>query len=308
VDYTKSEISQLMLNQQVNGWLSSYVSVRRAEGGRLAPSRLEKGKRAWTLEYDDAFHMDVLPVVPAVGDELPGGQGDPSWLTDKALRNWQPTNPKGFAGWFRNLAAVELKMVAKRAEVEVEPLPEHGARTALQMAVKILKRHRDHYFADDAESLAPPSALLSALAARAYERLARDGNELKIILGFVVEDMPNHLVRRDGQLWIANPACSVENYADRYVGNRQKEEALREWLDRVRADLGVIARSDGLHRVAKSIDDVFGAGLGPRVVSRIGGVAAQARIGGSLGTTAAGLLVTQTSTPHRPHTNYGSPA
>jgi hypothetical protein len=253
--------------------------------------------------------MDVLPVVPAFGDELPGGQGDPSWLTDKALRNWQPTNPKGFAEWFRSLAAVELKMVAKRAEVEVEPLPAHGARTALQMAVKILKRHRDHYFADDAKSLAPPSALLSVLAARAYERRVRDENELKIILGCVVEDMPNHLVRKDGHLWIASPACPDENYADRYIGNRQKEEALREWLDRVRTDLGAIARPDGLHKVAKSVDEVFGAGLGSRVIRRIGGVADQACLAGSLGTSASGLLITEAPRPHRPHTNYGcSPA
>lgn len=305
VDYSKTEISQLELNQQVNGWLGSYVSVRQAEGGILAPTGLEKGKRAWTLQYDDAFHMDVLPVVPAVGDELPARSGDPSWLTDKALVDWQPTNPKGFANWFRSLAAIEWRIVAKRADIQVDPLPEHGARTGLQMAVKIIKRHRDHFFADDPGNLAPPSALLSALAARAYERYAREGGSLRIVLPAVVEDLPDHLRRRDGQLWIPNPTCPDENYADRYAGNWQKENAIREWLDRVRADLGVIARPDGLHKVAKSIDDVFGAGLGPRVVSRIGGVADQARIGGSLGTSASGLLITQASRPHRPHTNYG---
>jgi hypothetical protein len=182
VDYAKTEISQRELNQQLNGWLGSYVSVRQGEGGILAPTGLEKGKRAWTLQYDDAFHMDILPVVPAFGDELPARSGDPSWLTDKALVNWQPTNPKGFANWFRGLAAIEWRIVAKRADIQVDPLPEHGARTALQMAVKIIKRHRDHYFADDPENLAPPSALLSALAALAYERYAREGNSLKIVL------------------------------------------------------------------------------------------------------------------------------
>jgi hypothetical protein len=309
LDYAKTEISQRELNQQVNGWLASYVSVRQAEGDILAPTGLEKGKRAWTLQYDDAFHMDVLPVVPAYGDELPARSGDPSWLTDKALVNWQPTNPKGFANWFRGLAAIEWRIVAKRADIQVDPLPEHGARTALQMAVKIIKRHRDHYFADDPANLAPPSALVSVLAALAYERHAGEGSSLKIVLPAVVEDLPNYLGRRDGQLWIANPTCPDENYADRYAGNWQKEDALRKWLDRVRADLGVIAQPDGLHKVAKSIDEVFGASLGSRVVRRIGSVADQARTAGSLGTSASGLLIPQASRPHRPHTNYGcSPA
>jgi hypothetical protein len=132
---------------------------------------------------------------------------------------------------------------------------------------------------------------------------------LRIVLPAVVEDLPNHLARKDGQLWIANPTCAAENYADRYAGIRDKEDALREWLDRVRADLGVIAEPDGLHVVAKSIDKVFGAGLGPRVVSRIGRVADQARTAGGLGTSPSGLLITQASRPHRSHTNYGrSPA
>ncbi len=100
VAYLKSELTQRQLNQMVNGWLGSYVWVRQQAGHRLAPTRLEKGKRAWTLYYADGFHMDVLPVVPDLARELDVSMGDPSWLTDKALVRWQATNPRGFAAWF----------------------------------------------------------------------------------------------------------------------------------------------------------------------------------------------------------------
>jgi hypothetical protein len=66
----KWQITQKQLNQLVNGWLGSYVSVRRASGHRLAPTKLDKGKRAWTLHYADGFHMDILPVVPDLAGEL----------------------------------------------------------------------------------------------------------------------------------------------------------------------------------------------------------------------------------------------
>jgi len=85
VAYGKWELTQKQLNQLINGWLGSYVWTRQQAGHRLAPTKLEQGKRAWTLHYADGFHMDVLPVVPDLADELNASMGDASWLTDKAL-------------------------------------------------------------------------------------------------------------------------------------------------------------------------------------------------------------------------------
>ncbi|HEV8651800.1 MAG TPA: nucleotidyltransferase, partial [Actinomycetes bacterium] len=70
VAYGKLELTQKQLNQLVNGWLGSYVWARQQAGHRLAPTKLEKGKRAWTLHYADGFHLDVLPVVPDLAGEL----------------------------------------------------------------------------------------------------------------------------------------------------------------------------------------------------------------------------------------------
>jgi len=160
VAYGKWELSQKQLNQIINGWLGSYVSVRQEPGHRLAPIKLDKGKRAWTLYYEDGFHMDVLPVVPDLADELDASMGDPSWLIDKELLRWQPTNPRGFAKWFRRISAAERYErkieLAKRAEVEIDQLPDHRIKTSLQLTVQLLKRHRDYMFRDEPDGIAHP--------------------------------------------------------------------------------------------------------------------------------------------------------
>jgi len=235
IDFGKWQITQKQLNQLVNGWLGSYVSVRQASGHRLAPTKLDKGKRAWTLHYTDGFYMDILPVVPDLVGELNASMGDPSWLTDKELIRWQPTNPRGFADWFRRISAAEHYQrkveAAKRAEVQVDQLPDDRIKTSLQLTVQLLKRHRDHMFRNDPDRLAPPSAVITALASQAYRTGTPSGGDLADMVNAVLDEMPNHLHGTStGQLWVSNPTCSVENYADRYEGRPDKEKALTEWL------------------------------------------------------------------------------
>jgi len=99
--------------------------------------------------------------------------GDPSWLTDKELTHWQPTNPRGFADWFREISAAEHHQrkleAAKRAEVQVDEFPDDQIKTSLQLTVQLLERHRDHMFRGDPDRLAPPSAVITALASQAYQ-------------------------------------------------------------------------------------------------------------------------------------------
>ena len=154
-------------------------------------------------------------------------------------------------------------------------------------------------------SQAPPSALLTSLAAEAYRCRWPAGGDLRTILAGIVASMPDHVERRSGQLWVPNPTCDEENYADRYVGDASKEHALENWLRAVANDLDTLDRSAGWDVLAKSIDQAFGVGLGRRVARRIGVDASQARADRRLGSTATGLLTTTTSRPHRPHTNFG---
>jgi hypothetical protein len=311
VAFGKWELTQKQLNQLINGWLGSYVRARQQAEHRLAPTKLEQGKRAWTLHYDDEFHMDVLPVVPDLAEELDASIGDPSWLTDKELVHWQPTNPRGFAEWFREISAAERHLrkleAAKRAKVEVDELPDEQVKTTLQVTVQVLKRHRDYMFRDDLDRLAPPSAVITALASKGYQTQTPSGGNLANVIDAVLADMPKHLHRNAGRLWIPNPTCTEENYADRYDGNRDKEKALQEWLQRAQNDFGKLTSIRDSARVSEAIDEAFGPGLGSRIAKRIGRDTQQLRVLGALGSTEAGRLTTNISSSHRPHRFYGQP-
>lgn len=305
----KDQITQDALNQVVNGWLGSYTAARQSAGGDLAPSRLHRGKRAWTLEYSDHFHMDVLPVVPDLGRELRADGGDPSWLTDKELTRWQPTNPKGFAGWFLELSRLERQVLAKEAKMDIEELPVFGGpKTQLQQAVRLFKRHRDHAFEVDPDNVAPPSVVISALASYAYEEHQPTG-DLGSVLDVLAKGMPEFVAGQLEDLLIPNPTCPDENYADRYGGNTKKRAALGEWLDRLQQDTSLLYLTSEADDLTKAVDTAFGSGLGERVAKRLGEDAQSIRTKGALGSSAAGTLSTGgTSRRHKDHTFYGDKA
>lgn len=311
VEVRKQHITQRELNDLVRGWLERYVSSRQQVSHPLAPDYLESGKRAWTLHYPQ-FHLDILPVVPDLDGELLPRDADPSWLTDKQLTRWQATNPRGFAEWFRSISAAEF--IAKRRDlaaerkVDVEELPDDDVKTTLQRTVQLLKRHRDYAFRSDTSKVAPPSALVTVLAANAYRSRTPAGGPLGEVLPVVAADLVNHLEHRDGNLWIPNPRCRRENYADRYAGQQDKEDALAWWLGRVREDIGNVVAARQTQEVAKAIDVGFGEFLGGRAARRVGQDTQQLREVGALGSTSSGRLRVDRVQPHAGHRFYGDPS
>jgi hypothetical protein len=308
VEQRKGDVTQEGLNLFVNGLLGSYTAARIRDGGPLAPRRLHRGKRAWTLEYGDGFHMDLLPVVPDLLAELEATGGDPSWLTDKELRTWQATNPKGFSEWFLNLTRRQRQVFAREASVEVEDLPVFGGpQTDLQIAVRLLKRHRDFAFEEDPSGVAPPSVVVTVLASRAFEMYRPQGDSGDV-LETLSKTMPEFIGGVSEQLVIPNPTCPEENYADRYKGRSDKAAALHEWLRRVQQDAVEVSLVSGPRSLVESVDRAFGGGLGARVAKRLGRDAQRARSAGSLRSGATGALgVSGMERRHKDHTFYGSP-
>lgn len=307
VNYHKSEISQRDLNNLVGGWLNSYTTGLQSQNSPLAPSRVESGSRAWTLTYPDNFHIDALAVAASRPGEIQCSCGTPEWLTDRAFRNWLPTNPSGLAEWFKGLNRRELQKRAKTASVEVEDLLPDQTKSTLQRSVQILKRHRDHSFRDDNANLVPPSVLITVLAGLAYERVMADGGDVGEVLRATVPVMPEFLQGQPGELWLPNPTCSDENYADRYDGRPDKEKALLSWIEEVDRDLRDLDEMRGLDSITKQIDRAFGTGYGRRVAEKVGTTTRDLREAGKLFTSGLGGLTTESINPrpNREHTFYG---
>jgi hypothetical protein len=118
---------------------------------------IEKLNRCVRLNYAGDFHLDVIPARPD------GGRQPSIYVPDRTLRDWTPSNPRGFIAWFETRA--------RQAEVlrGVTPLPSPlspGQRSTLAVAVQLIKRRRDIMFDGDGKS--PRSILLTTLAGHAY--------------------------------------------------------------------------------------------------------------------------------------------
>lgn len=295
-DVTKERITQADLKSTLRDSLDDYVKARASSTGPKFTAVTED-RRCFTLESTDPIHMDVLPAVP--DDRSPTAL----WIPDRDLRFWQPSDPVGFGNWFLNQMATQLieakEAFAKRAQVDVEDVPNWQVRTVLQRAVQVLKAHRNCYFApgdpDRASSIA-----ITATAAMAY----RGERSLFEAVMNAAAHMPN-LIQRDGSTYVVlNPAHEEENFADLWTSTRAAR--FFAWLDDLQRTLDEAStESAGLHRTAEALGSRFGVGPVTKAMERLGSERATARTEGRLLVAGTGVLGTAGLAVKR-HTFHGA--
>ncbi|CAN5442063.1 hypothetical protein BH09GEM1_BH09GEM1_07400 [soil metagenome] len=149
---------------QVERWTGSpmdlYDAVYRRlnEHGVYSP-KLKLMRRCVRIEYAGQFHLDIVPAA-LVASPTPTS----ILITDSATQSWTSSNPKGFARWFLTQARSSLM----KAERKIEPLPKPLSveeKEVLALAVQLMKRHRDEFFANEQnEDRIPRSIVLTTLA------------------------------------------------------------------------------------------------------------------------------------------------
>jgi hypothetical protein len=297
----KSQVTQAELKTGVGEALGRYLGSRRGESG--APDSCKEGGRCFTLAYEHAFHLDVLPAIPDLD-----GSGSGILLTDRDLRAWQFSDPKAYAEWFKAQMATEFLVkraaLAEAERVEPEEIPDSRVKTTLQRTVQALKHHRNIYFGDELDDR-PASILVTTLAARAY------GGEQDLYRSLLATaaGMPEHIAREDGHWIVANPVQPRENFADKWAAHPARAERFHAWLRQLRADLLAAGEESGIHRVAARLGESFGEGPLDRGAERYGSGLLETRREGGLGfdrgTGALAGLAAGAATKVRPHRFYG---
>lgn len=274
----KQSITQADLKKRLGAEILGYAKAHDM-------ARPDEGRRCWTLTYADGaqFHLDALPAISdGVGKRviLESYGFDAQWaasaiaITDRdspnykvITKDWPHSNPKGYASWFRaRMAAIfeaRRGAIALKERKRVEDIPEYRVRTPLQVAIQILKRHRDVQFEKRPDEK-PISIILTTLAAQSY------GMEATIpdALFAIVESMDKFIEDRQGVLWIQNPTDAGENFADRWEHHRQRRDAFYEWLTIVRADLERAKASGSRDEVGTALAAGFGEALVQRAIQR----------------------------------------
>ncbi len=297
----KSQVSQEELKEGVRKALSAYLEARRGDSG--APDSCEAGRRCFTLVYEKAFHLDVLPAIP-------DSNGSPTGilLTDRDLRAWQFSDPKAYAEWFKAQMAAEFiakrAMLAEAARVEPEQIPDSRVKTTLQRTVQALKHHRNLYFADNLEDR-PASILLTTLAALAY---AGQQDLFDALLG-AADGMPN-FIEREGNSWsVPNPVQPQENFADKWSDHPERAKHFYAWLGQLEVDLRAAGETRDLGRVASRLAEGFGEGPIKSAAERLGASALKTRERGKLGfdkTVGALAVAGPGATQIKRHDFYGT--
>jgi len=291
-DLDKDEITKKELKERAGRALAGYLAT-----GPDGDPRRSEGKRCWTLDYPyEPFHMDMLPAIPNA-DARPDG----ILLTDRELREWQPSNPVGFADWFHRQMSIEMgvlrEALAKRMDVEQAPPSE--LKTTLQRSTQALKRHRDIYFSASSED-GPASIIITTLAAMAY---SGQGSIYEVLIDITAK-MPELVETRNGVLWVPNPVQPDENFADRWREHPSRAQHFFEWIKAAHADFRDLGADRGIERIIEKLGSSLGEGPASRAAERFSSRMVEKRDSNRLKVAGTGLLGV-TGVPLRPHTFHG---
>jgi hypothetical protein len=279
---------------------SPQEEVKNLVGARLAQdasykAMLESKNRCWRLNYAKEFHMDIVPAIP----DSAKGNGC-VLVPDRELREWQPSNPKGYAKWFEGRMREVRTFMEKAAYIENLPVPDPRLRTPLQRAVQLLKRHRDLMFKDNLDD-APISIVITTLAAKAYQG---QPDLFTALLG-IIDEIPSQLDKVNGHPAVLNPTNGEENFAEKWITNPKRYDTFLLWLKGLRQGLGAAIEQKGMDRLAERLDPLFGKDISRKSMERYGAHMDKEQLEGRLKMERATGLLGATGAVIRKNTWYG---
>lgn len=294
--------------------LKRIVGDRLKENARYA-AMLEEKKRCWRLNYAREYHLDISPTINnakcANGGEL---------VPDKKLREFKPTNPKGYKALFERRAALiptlrMQKALAAEDRAAVEPFPVHGtAKGILRRTVQILKRHRDVHFLEVVEEIAPISIIITTLAAQSYEYCVKSfvfDSELDVLIA-TIRLLPHFIdkpVVNGRRIYVvANETTVGENFAERWNTEPARAAAFYEWHAKALADFEALPDLQGIDVIGKSLEGSLGSSVVRKVIDARTDSISQARTAKKLyvaPTVGLTLSSAANATPVRSNTFFG---
>ena len=277
--------------------LAVYEAVLRRlrESDRYRPKLVPK-ERCIRIDYAGQFHLDVIPACPSPRYGAPWGDLAVV-IPDRDRCLWVPTNPRGYALWFRTRA---VPAEAHRFAASVEPLPPNlglAAKTVLHRVVQLFKRRRDVHF--NGNEFAPRSILLTTIDGMLHEGKRSLSNALTQIL--------DKLVAWGGRFngseppVVANPTDPNENLARHWREDRRHFTKFIEYVAVLQDGMERLRTARGTEQIAEILDELFdptGSGVVRRAVEAYAARFQQGRERREIGFVPRGSgLVTVAATP-----------
>ncbi|MBA3973394.1 MAG: hypothetical protein C0504_04140 [Candidatus Solibacter sp.] len=250
--------------------------------------------RCVRITYANDFYMDVLP---SCKDLQLGGTCIK--VPDRELANWTPSNPKGYVKWFRD-ASTTLLLIEKAAQ-PVPPQQPADEKLPLQLAVQLMKRWRDVFYAN--RKLAPISIVLTTLAGRCYRGEASPSAALSSALARIVGavDAADLQGRR---LVITNPSNPQEDLSERWDDNTDAYKAFKAGMRHFLKDWGRVL--SGGRETNRLLEELFGEPVTKAVVRQAQRLQEKRRAN-QLGVRSSGVITMApaAAAAFRPNTFHG---
>lgn len=106
--------------------------------------------------------------------------------------------------------------------------------------------------------------------------------------------------------WVPNPVNPEENFADKWVAEKNKQDNFYKWLLQIKSDLNNITQQRGLHTIQDLVAKSFGKEATTKAFSVIGEKALSQRQSGAMKMAAGtGILSNNGRTIVPYHNNFG---
>lgn len=266
---------------------------------------IERKNRCIRLVYADGFHLDILPACPV---SLHVGEG-PLKVPDREIKTWKDSYPKGYAKWFKTRS--EYRGPVRLTEAirnDVEPLPDHlpmHEKEPLQLAVQLLKRHRDVAF--QRKDNAPISIVLTTLAGQYYN----GATNLYDVVDGILDGITRAIIANPMQrLVVLNPVNNKEYLSEKWNEAGTGYKNFVEWVSTLSTAWKKLPRVQGLQNVVQTVGEMFGEEISKTALKNQTHHLSEMRKSNRIGvSTVAGGLTMATalkSVPARGNTFFGS--
>jgi len=232
--------------------------------------KLELMNRCVRLDYAGDFHMDILP----------GCQDSDRCdfcieVPDQELRDWSPSNPKGYAQWFEDYAVNLPAILEARGaytmaveKAEIEPLPDDSPYSIepLKRTVQLMKRNRDIFF-EGRPTSPTPSIIITTLAAQQYGGLISVVDSILAVLRGIQEETQNHEeTQPERRLVVLNPTNEDEEFSERW-NDRARYSAFKSWVQNFQTRMTALVASANMFGLARPVEDELSRMFGESFVT-----------------------------------------
>ncbi len=210
-----------------------------------------------SVEKKEELKMLAAPDVEALIDK---SVAMANGLHNSKSSSWKTINPDGFKDWFDKINerfikyTREQRLLLEKSEIyagEIKPIPSDDLHSSLQIAIQIMKRHRDiYYFNNRIEHLKPISAIITTLAATIAETSPRDDLTVFEMLEYILKNIGRYhgliplqestgeyskmelLRKRSGKWVLINPVNPSDNLTDAW--NKDTAESFFKWTSDIK--------------------------------------------------------------------------